>query len=133
MNAKLNSAQWAHDSAEQDDSLSWLSSSEWENLHFVCVDDLINKGFVRVAGKKVLEADILAIKVQKAAEDAIPGDHECNLGQLIVALEANNLSEAKRLMRCFIGRDRVRDIAGELVNAKEDEIYRLYMAAQEAA
>ncbi|MDF3842779.1 hypothetical protein P3W55_13765 [Pseudomonas citronellolis] len=133
MNAKLKRAQAAYDAMLPDDSPSWSESSEWENLHFVCVDDLINKGFVRVAGKKVLEADVLAIKLQKAAEDAIPSDHECNLGQLIVALEANNLSEAKRLMRCFIGKDRVRDIAGELVDAKQDEIYRLYVAAQEAA
>ncbi|MDN6876895.1 hypothetical protein QO209_31005 [Pseudomonas citronellolis] len=133
MNAKLNSAQWAHDSAEQDDSLPWQASSEWENLHFVCVDDLINKGFVRVDGKKVLEADLLAIKLQKAAEDAIPGDHECNLGQLLAAIKANKPDEVRRLADLFLGKETVRDIAGELVNAKQDEIYRLYMAAQEAA
>lgn len=133
MNAKLQRAQEAYDAMVPDDSLPWSSSTEWANIHYCAVDDLIQRGQVRFAGVLLVEADILCIKVQDAAEKAIKQDHECYLAQAVVAAENNDISEVKRLLRCFIGKDTVRDIAGDLVNAKQDEIYRLYMAAQEAA
>lgn len=124
-------AQWAHDARLPDDAPTWAESPEWENIHYAAVDDLIKRGYVRYAGVKLVEADVLCIKVQDAAEKAVKLDHECNLGQLLVALKACNYDEARRLADLFIGKDRIRYLAGDLVNAKEDEIYRLYM--QEAA
>lgn len=127
----IRKLQEAYDALVPDDSPTWAESSEWANIHYAAVDDLIKRGFVRYAGVKLVEADTLCIKVQKAVEDAMTGDFEWNLGQLMIALEADNFAEAKRLMRCLIGKDKIRDLAGDLVNAKEDEIYRLYV--QEAA
>jgi len=133
MNAKLQRAQAAYDAMVPDDALPWSSSTEWANIHYCAVDDLIQRGQVRFAGVLLIEADILCIKVQDAAEKAIKQDHECNLGQLLVALKACKYDEARRLADCLIGKDKIRDLAGDLVNAKQDEIYRLYIAAQEAA
>lgn len=115
--------------AEYESFHEW--KSEWTNLHTCAVDDLIKRGFVRFNGVKLIEADVLCIKVQDAAEKAFKQDHECNLGQLLVALKACNYDEARRLADLFLGKDKIRDLAGDLVNAKEDEIYRLYV--QEAA
>ncbi|WP_343577977.1 hypothetical protein [Pseudomonas sp.] len=112
-----------------DDYIGW--KEEFTNIHACAVEDLIKRGFVRFAGVKLVEADVLCIKVQDAAEKALKQDHECNLGQLLVALKACNYDEARRLADLFLGKDKIRDLAGYLVNAKEDEIYRLYV--QEAA
>ena len=133
MNAQLQRAQAAYDARLPDDSPIWAESSEWANIHYCAVDDLILHGQVRFAGKLLVEADILCIKIQKAAEDALPGDHECNLGQLLVALKAGKYEEARHLADFLLGKDRIRSIASDLVNAKADEIYRLHIAAQEAA
>lgn len=127
----IRKQQEAYDALAPDDSPTWAESSEWANIHYAAVDDLIKRGFVRFAGVKVVEADVLCIKVQDAAEKALKQDHECNLGQLLVALKACNYDEARRLADMFLGKDKIRDLAGDLVNAKEDEIYRLYV--QEAA
>lgn len=112
-----------------DDYQQW--KEEFVDIHTCAVDDLIKRGFVRFNGVKLIEADTLCIKVQDAAEKALKQDHECNLGQLLVALKACNYDEARRLADLFLGKDKIRDLAGDLVNAKEDEIYRLYV--QEAA
>lgn len=127
----IRKLQEAYDALVPDDSPTWAESSEWANIHEGCVIDLIHHGKATLYGHTLVEADVLAVKVQKAVEDAMPGDFEWNLGQLMVALEAENFAEAKRLMRCLLGKDKIRDLAGDLVNAKEDEIYRLYQ--QEAA
>lgn len=112
-------------------AITWAESSEWANIHYVAVDELIKRGYVSFAGVKLVEADVLCIKVQDAAEKAVKLDHECNLGQLLVALKACDYEEAKRLADLFLGKEKVRDLAGDLVNAVQDEIYRLYQ--QEAA
>jgi hypothetical protein len=127
----IRKLQEAYDALGPDDSPTWAESSEWVNIHYVAVDDLIKRGYVSFAGVKLVEADVLCIKVQDAAEKAVKLDHECNLGQLLVALKACDYEEAKRLADLFLGKDKVRDLAGDLVNAVQDEIYRLYM--QEAA
>lgn len=127
----IRKLQEAYDALVPDDSPTLAESSEWANIHYAAVDDLIKRGFVRYAGVKLVEADTLCVKVQEAAEKALKQDHECNLGQLLVALKACNYDEARRLADLFLGKDKIRDLAGDLVNAKEDEIYRLYV--QEAA
>lgn len=127
----IRKLQEAYDALVPDDSPTWAESSEWANIHYAAVDDLIKRGFVRFAGVKLVEADTLCTKVQDAAEQAMKLDNECNYGQLHVAIEAEDWAEVARLHRCLLGKDKIRDLAGDLVNAKEDEIYRLYM--QEAA
>ena len=127
----IRKLQEAYDARLPDDSPTWAESSEWANIHYAAVDDLIKRGFVRYAGVKLVEADTRCTNVQDAAEKAVKLDHECNLGQLLVALKACNYDEARRLADIFLGKDRLRDLAGDLVNAKQDEIYRMNMQEAE--
>lgn len=127
----IRKLQEAYDALVPDDSPTWAESSEWANIHDGCVTGLIHHGKATFYGRTLVEGYDLACKAQKALEEALPGDYECNAGQLHVAIEAEDWAEVARLHRCLLGKDKIRDLAGDLVNAKEDEIYRLYV--QEAA